>query len=281
MQLKRKVWVCLAILLLACNSTGCTNYYSPYYYEGAYPDLFTVAINSLLGAKGYYQHEIHEEPQIMILETDAYDRILFAYSEDSTISTLSLLIMQYKDEDYAYFYADENFISCAAEYDYLDYEAFEESLQDAFTEEEIHALKVNNDWGKALNPAQCTKAKIERRKNIPDTSVTEKDLDALCKAYVREYKGYKGNDEIYRFDTYCTSDMYGRKLYYVYGIGRDVNGEGVSPNSKHMYIDFAVIIQADDTYDKDVCIMEIPNKYAYQDQLKVFKKANGWNQQIV
>ena len=50
--------------------------------------------------------------------------------------------------------------------------------------------------------------------------------------FLRWVKG-DDTDTIYHYDEYCCKDIYGRELYYVYGIGSDVDGEGVSPSSKH------------------------------------------------
>ncbi|MCL2518747.1 MAG: hypothetical protein FWF15_09310, partial [Oscillospiraceae bacterium] len=63
-------------------------------YEGEYPELYSIAINTLLGARGYGYSEQPFEPVIEIVDEDDYCRKLFIYFENSSISTYSLIISQ-------------------------------------------------------------------------------------------------------------------------------------------------------------------------------------------
>jgi len=74
--------------------------------------LFTVAIYSLLGARGYTpEYHGYVPTDIKVLEEDDYGRVLFAYCEDQNGTVTTLLIIQKSDEKYSYYYPDYNFIS--------------------------------------------------------------------------------------------------------------------------------------------------------------------------
>ena len=70
----------MAFMLISCTSTE---------YKGEFPELYSVAINSVLGNIGY---EAHTDSIIAIIEEDGFGRILFSYTEERM--TYSILIIQ-------------------------------------------------------------------------------------------------------------------------------------------------------------------------------------------
>lgn len=239
-----------AIFLVGCDSTK---------NKGEYPELYSIAVNSLLGVLGYNSHG---DVSIEIIEEDSFGRKLFSYSEGETYS---LLISQKTNEPYVYYYPDYNFISKKWE-----------GEGTSFTKEEVEDLKRKNDWDKELNESKSIKVEITRKKTKTEIHIEDKDFETIFKS-VAQSKGYKGNDTIFRSAIYCTSDMYGRALYYAWGVGRDVNGEGVNQHSLYMDLKLIIIFNPDGSYNIDTSIMELSDMYNYQDALKAFKELNKWN----
>jgi len=253
-------------------TSACT---SPYQgYQGEYPELLTVAMNTLLGAFGYYEaassDKMERDSRIEILDEDDYGRILFAYNEYSNISSLSLLIMQQKDDTYVYFYPNYCFISYDVRISIWE-NNFGEIALNYFSEEDIQALKDKNDWDQEVNESKCVKAQITRIKIQPEIKLDKKDFEPLFKKLAKD-TGYNGSDTIVRYAFYCTSDTYGRMLYYAWGVGRNVN--------PYRRFDVAIIINLDGSYDEETCIMELSDLFNYQDELKALKDLNSWNQPL-
>lgn len=254
-------FMCFITLLSGCDG--------PEYYKGDDLDLFSEAVNSLLGVNGYGGKG--SSPKIEIIEEDSYGRRLYSYLGDGLGNAYSLLICQKSDDKYAYYYPDYNFISA-------DYTS-SSNVENIFTSDEINELKYLNDWENEINEDKCVKVEIISKKDQPKITEDKKKQFELLFKKVAKNTGYKGNDSIFRYAIYCTSDNYGRTLYYAYGVGRDVNGEGVTPNSLTRYFDLVIIFNPDGTYNEDICVIELSDKYKYQADLKQFKHINGWNQQ--
>ena len=98
-------------------------------------------------------------------------------------------------------------------------------------------------------------------------------IEELCKKIARS-NGCKGNDTVFRFSIYCTSDNYGRTLFYAYGLHRDVKGEGISPKSETMYFDMAFIFGPGGANGSAIRLKDM---YNYQDDLREFKRSNNWD----
>lgn len=95
------IYLGISLLLVACDGRA--------YYEGHDYDLFSVAVNSLLGVNGYGGKG--SGPKIQVIEEDNYGRKLFSYLGDGLGNSYSLLICQKSDDKYAYYYPDFNIIS--------------------------------------------------------------------------------------------------------------------------------------------------------------------------
>lgn len=262
------------MMILSFFAVGCL----PHKYRGENVDLYTVAVNSIFKAHGSYSNgEAIFDPVIEIIEKDEYGRVLFFYYEGSGRGnkSYSVLIMQKSTEDTVYFYEDH----CYVTYEIVDEEPFwYGDYYKVYEGVDYSSLKECNDWGKEINEEKCVKKPLTIL-NESALEVSEEDFDEIIASYVKTI-GYKGDDarSIHRYDVYSTSDAYGRALYYVYGIGSDALGEGVSPDSVRRYFDFAIIFNPDGSYNSDICITEIEDTVHCKEQLIEFKKLNGWNQ---
>lgn len=231
---------CAAFILIPFTGCGFKE------YSGEYPDLYTVAINSILWNIGYSQHiEAAEQPKIEILEKDDYGRTLYTYYEISDAGT-SLMISQYSEEDYVYYYEDFNFLQKKNGIAYKEW----------FSQEEVEYLKSLNDWDKELDLDKCVKKQITRKKqSIP-----------CDKKIIEEKVAQKFNEKGERYDVfpeYLTSDSLGNFL--VYGF--------INLLDSRIYFDFVIFIDADcETFN-----FFVPSEtYSYQEELKNFKAENGW-----
>lgn len=245
----KKVVVFFLIVCVLCSFFcfyGCKKQYS-----GEYADLYTVAINSLLWNRG--MSTVTDklcDPDIQILETDTYGRVLFKYTEKSfnqDISFSSLLILQAKNEDSVYYYEDDNFI-CKEKKSYnntVDFEA-----------QEIENLKKVNDWNQDVKIDKCIKKEIcYFKKELP---IDEKKIVEI---FSKEYEGYYSN-----LTFLLTSDDQGRFICYSYIL--IVKESGVEKK-------YVVTL-----FDNDLSysIFEPLSTYKYQKELQEFKKDNSWGQ---
>ncbi len=90
--------------------------------------------------------------------------------------------------------------------------------------------------------------------------------------------GYLGDDTIYRSSTYCTTDINGKTLYFLYGVGIDIDGEGISPTSDYQKFYMVVILNSDGSYDINTSYMELKDLRHYQKDLIKFKELNNWQE---
>jgi len=245
------------IVLIALVFSGCFSSKDPDDYHGEYPELYSVAIHSLLGSFGYSQSERKLDSTIIIFEADEYGRQLFFYYEGTIIDKYSLIISQKNDDYYSYFYPDFNFISFTeddlllAKYDFM--ELYNQS------DEEIEELKRKNDWGMEIDLDKCVKAEIVHKKS--EGPVNNRTLLEL-------YNKVLGEDAygISHIEFFITDD-YGRSIYFGYG----------KPSSERYIV---MLFKPDGTYDESKCVMELTDLYSYQNELKEFKELNDWNKPI-
>jgi hypothetical protein len=170
-NLGKAITIILVTIIIAFVTSGCLNRE----YRGDYPELLTVAINSLLGATGRCGLHRTPDPTIIIIEEDNYGRVLFFYNERGNVSRFSFLINQKSDEEYVYFYPHYNFISFeyATEIADLGMTAIERK---AIPPEIFEELKSRNDWNQELNLEATIRARIVRQKEegpVRDRTLTE------------------------------------------------------------------------------------------------------------
>jgi len=251
-------------------------------YEGDYPELYSVAINSILGAKGYKPDGHGPFPsKVVPIEKDSLGRVMFLYHEDNKISTYSLIINQKSDGEYTYYYSDYNFISTSApvksfsqtkldsseKFDASGDKSYtlipsEDVLNPAlkyFSYEDIEKLKKRNDWNMDIDIGKCEKAKIVRQKEKgPVRSWT-----------VDEFYTRTLGDDRYQtvYITFSIKDNYNRSIY--------TGNHWEKHRGRRIYT--VLFFQPDGSFDEKNGIMELTDLNNYQDDLKAFKELNNWN----
>jgi len=233
------------------------------HYSGDYPELFTVAVYSLLGAKGHSVTEIFHEIILWVIDEDSYGRVMFLYIEPRATSTISLIISQSSSDTHVYFYPHFNFISAPS--DELISE-FERGILTnvIFPEDLVADLKERNDWNQPLNFERVVRAAIIRTK--PTGPINRRTLREAHFAALGDYaRGHV-------LAQFFTIDNYGRSIYLFSRV----------PNSfANINNHFAVVLfQPDGTFDEDIGIMALTELFHYQEILKEFMELNGWNQPL-
>ena len=161
---------------ISFSLSGC-RMFLPYHtcYNGDYPELYTMACH-IFDTEGYiFDGSVEDTLQVAIVpvETDNYGRTMFCYYDEYYYYPyLALLICQYCDDSYVYYYQDYNFINKEYEKDngvhlvWIDYalKYHKHSTVDnplyGFKDEDIANLKEWNDWDKPIDKSKCVSAEI-------------------------------------------------------------------------------------------------------------------------
>jgi len=255
----------MIIFFLSFFPAGCDGHrhWRVHDYESDYPELFTVAIHSLLETRG--NSEFGLESIIKIIDVDEYGRILFYYEEAS--NTNALLISQKSDEEYVYFYSDLNFITNRPPYFYTSLGEIDLTAESNFSDESIEKLKVFNDW----NCAEIDSNRLTQAEIVRDKPTGPVDDATLMEFYRLAFSGFPNDQQLARraWAEYLTSDIYGRSIYWGYG---DVD--------QAAFRRLAVLLfNPDGSYDADTGSMIITvEDYDYQERLLELKTLNNWNQ---
>ena len=250
----KKIFLIFLIIVMlfftsACFLFDCAN--NNKVYTGEYKDLYSVAINTLLWTKGHSNGaEFPTESRVKLLETDSFGRKLFLYEEAyfdlGGISFSSLLICQKSDKEKVYFYENINFIS-------KEREAYYGTID--FSENEILALKQQNDWEKELNLEKCV---IKEQRNSKKAIEVN---DSTIKEALQTIDGYKEHKSFY----YLTSDKNGKFICY---------GQ-VTVNDEKAYV--AILFNSDLTINDESSVFISQNHYSYQEDFARYKELNNWN----
>lgn len=266
---------CVVMFFVALNK--------PYRYKGDHIDLFSVATNNLFGATGYQVFEFADfHPFIDVLETDDYGRTLFFFTQDTgqngttgnSVFGTAIFVMQKSDKKSVYFYQDD----CYTPYRMpKGLKSVPKDYRNDLPEDDIKTLKERNDWNREMNLEKCTKAKISD--NDPNGKLKAEKCESTIKSYAKQ-NGYKGDDSLFRYGIFCNADAYGRELYYVYAVGRDVLGQGVSPTSKEQDYEFAIIFTPDNSCSIDNICEVSSDSLDYYEKVMELKKTAHWNQPI-
>ena len=236
---------CVLLLLSSC-------FRGEFEYLGDYPDLFSVALGSILGTRGYEPSGIARVgARIEILEEDNNGRILFRYSEDSIgdITGVSRLIVQRSDDEYAYFYPHYNFITNSG---------------GRVADEDMDLFKETNSWNQEMSDdSEFERVRIVRRKEAGP--ISDRQLLSVYHDIYPDTQINRRNNMRY-WMIFLRTDDYGRSVYLGLGVGRE-----------WMYTDIAVIFQPDHSFDLETGTLVITNHNNYQTELRLFMEANGWN----
>ena len=270
-------------------------------YVGDYPELFSVAVSSVLGMGSDLSWE---HPGITILEEDDYGRILFDYSEGSAISS-SRLIMQKAENGYVYFYPHYNFILNAQgsfrniEYipDFQDEEMRVRWLELREMSREIREgdileyldelIEVEREMNLLLEEIpgdpRFPDEEMERLRQVNSWNQEVSDTSAFVRVRIVHEKetgpvppeilvevhaeffsvssSRRSINSISYHVVFLRTDNYGRSIYSALG-----------PYSR-----FVVLFQPDHTFDPETGIFEITECNRYQTELRLFMEANGWD----
>ena len=265
MKKNKKLLVILTILMFALTSCIRGEELNPDidFYRGEHPELYTVAMNSLLGQRGF---SFHSGPRIFdstirVLEEDAFGRRLFIYSEDPrpVVSRFNLLISQKSDVDYVYFIPHYNFISSE--------EAWTPIIQNAeYPLAEVEEFKRLNDWNQPLDLERAVRVPIIRRKE--DGPMNQNQLVSAYRAAL----GDAARGRAYGYITFFNTDDYGRSIYTGRGLERREDG--------NEWIAIVMLFQPDGSHDSETGSMKLPCHQNYQSALREFKELNNWNQPL-
>jgi len=253
-RIASKIMLVVAILfvslLAACGA---------FEYNGDYPELFSVAINSVLGTQGGFSGRQGIQPELRVLEEDNYGRVMFMYSEDNAISPVSFLIMQKVEGDYVYFYQHYNFFSDSIRH-----------LRQEPDEDKLAYLKEINNWNQEMSESsEFFRTQIVRRPEsgpVPNDIRVEVFMELFPASNVRP-------STIAANNPFLRTDRYGRSVYLLSGLQwkyDDVEHERV-------FVHIAVLFQPDHNFDIEKGTLVITDYYNYQTDLRLFMEANGWD----
>lgn len=264
--MKRIAIFILIAVVLSCFC-GCGQK-KPFEYSGNNSDLYTEAINSILGAEGFNKHaeSTMNNPFIKVVEEDQFGRKMFLYKERFALTEYSdnyfLLIAQKTENGFVYFYPDFNFTLCETIVEAESNDSTENEItyfdgQDGyyhlvgFSNSQIVELKKNNDWGVEINNGKCIKQKVSNQKEDP---LTPKEKNELYKEIFE-----KSRNDSYLYINYVTTDDEGKLLYFVKKQIAELNDYRM------------IIIDGDKQYNQ-----KINDVMAYQEQLAAFKREHNW-----
>jgi len=276
-------------------------------YSGDYPELFSVAISSVLGMGIDIGWNF---PDIMILEEDDYGRIIFEYYEGHLYP--SRLIIQKVEGDYAYFYPHYNFMlrtqgTSLTQYipDFQDEEMlvqwleFQGELQEL--ERAEHQRRLDGDFSSTCEelrelqelmslileevpgdpgfPARL----IENLKQANSWNQEMSDTNEFVRIrVVREKETGPIPPEIlvevhYEFISESNSRRSVNSVFYSMVFLRTDNYGRSIYSSLKGDTQFVILFQPDHTFDPEMGIFEITERNSYQTELRLFMEANGWD----
>ncbi|MBQ8915493.1 MAG: hypothetical protein IJ046_04860 [Clostridia bacterium] len=242
----------------------------PVKYTGDHPELYTVAVTNVFGARGYTSNgEVGYSPDVQIIEEDDFGRVLFVYNErywgDDGFGA-AFVIMQMSDNDFAYFY-DE----CCSTYVGEAYE-IEKIIADA-DPDVIEELKVKNDWNCKPDPIKYKSWEIVIKKPKSRQKIEEYYIDPVIYEYAREH-GYEGtDDDAFKYSVFSSRDKYGRELFYVYARTADDITDGETVYGSY---DYAVIVDPEGGYTKE-SLVRIDDMAKADSLIGDLKAACGWD----
>lgn len=259
---KSRLLVIVIIMILLCCFCGC-DHEKPFVYSGDNADLYTEAIHSILGARGYIRipelgYKGNRDPHIEVVEKDSFGREMFYYSEGDY--DYYLLILQKTEDGVVYYYPDYNFIigemdstlpqDATTEEEGYFYCYPELQFRGKYTEKQIEDFLAVNDWEQELSVEKCVRQTVTRQKDDP---LTNKEKNNLYKEVLE--KSYSRSSDYFHF-FYLTQDDEGKLLYMVLDVPDD----------------YRMVIVTGGTQRNKI----ITDMTDYREELATFKQENGW-----
>ena len=286
--------LCLAVTFVL---SACSCGYSG--YRGDYRAAYTLVYTQVPDTRGALQWGPgFSDPQLLLLKTDSQGRGLYLYFED-TAGPLSIVITQKESKDKVYFYPEKSALSFKTPdsiYDISNKKLPEEKLLSLYrelcSENVLSEFKSSNDWDKPIDESKLDSAPIQKQRlSVPwDYRTDEVNLDdSTWREYMLSVAVKNGHNVPEKFlngylgmnvyESWMATDSYGRRLYYIESQYHVNSEDGVYPSSiAHYYLEMLAIINPDGSFDEEIFMIEIADKYNWQQQLKELKEANGWNQ---
>jgi len=265
---KRIIYVLLVLILLTMLLTSC--FQGRVRYTGDYPELFSVAIGSVLGTTGYeMERGGHVAAGVVSIEEDRFGRVLFRYSEEAIYREVDddsgrligrrvfVYIIAHKvDGDHVYFYPHYNFI-IRGESGTRIFESYFEDIP-LISNEDLSALKEVNSWNQEMSDDTAfDRVRIVRQKEGGPLSRSQL-ADARLEIFPDAEAGRR---LLPNWIVFLRMDRYGRSIY------------SRTHNEGHL----VVLFQPDHSLDVEIGVLEIPDRFNYQTELRIFMEANGWN----
>ena len=269
-KIRKVIKIIALVIIFILSTSGCGSRY----YRGDYPELFTVALNSLLGARGVANNEI-DDPRIIVLEEDNHGRTLFVYGERRELG-ISILISQKSDGDNVYFYPHYNFIIFETFVEMTSRERLNGLRMNHFYPEvieQIDELKERNDWNQEINLEKSTRREIDVNNNYNRKGPVRDSV--LLETYNTVFGEDAWRAPLSSHILLLTTDDYGRSVYL--GISRNLRTEDEDVRvERRRYL--VMFFQPDGYFDEVKGVMELEDMFDYQTALREFKELNGWNQ---
>ena len=253
-KMKKSKFTLAAQLLIILSSCGCAFKE----YSGDYPDLYAVAINSVLWVNGYsWGADFECDPQIEKIDKDNYGRVMFFYQErnykGSEIWFSALVVCQASNDSEVFYYEDEGYIIKGRM-------SIARNTAEVFNAEDIDYLKSINDWNKELDYEKCVKKTIIKNKpSMPYKKEIEKRImdefnlnDEKCSVFM-DYLTNNSDDSKFL--------IYGHIRMKIKG-AEDISFVGLAEKENDSIVKLNTFVPSD--------------VYDYKAEFMAFKQANNW-----
>jgi hypothetical protein len=275
---KRTVFVVLMIFVLI-TLTGCPHAYSfrayLFKYRSDYNELHVVASNSLLSIQGMHNDII------FILDEDDFGRVMFVFVPENASfwfrhGVFAIVIAQKTTETHSYFYSSYNVILTNS--DYVGYNVAqlwrltEEEMFDlahkVFSQEQIEGLKETNDWNKEINNDRLFQIPIVREKDndVVPRRIQERLYHELFEQFSSDFRGSV-------VSTLLTTDSAGNSIYVMQG--HLLHLATVDTPMEERFVHSYLVMF--DRRNNLIATEQLLYYWHYQEQLRNFKRNNGWN----
>jgi len=242
----------IMMLYLIVFLTGCLG--GRFEYVGEYPELYSVVMSSILGARGYEFGGLRGiQPTVYRLDEDSYERMLFMYVEGEAFA--SAVIIQKIEEGYVYFYPHYNFLLTTHD------------DGGAITSEETEVLREINSWDQPISDDSVfVRVRISRHRESGPISNSR-----LVGAHNQIFPDSTATrNQVVANTFFLRTDSYGRSVY------AKETGEWEADGSWSATL-VAFLFQPDYSFDLEVGVLEVTNHVRYQTELREFMEANGWD----
>jgi hypothetical protein len=247
--IKYLILIVLVPLIVSCRDTDI--------YRGNDPELHSVALESIIGSRGYEMNEV------LRVEEDAYGRVLFAFFGDYIYTkfsgqedVLAIVIAQKTDGDFVYYYDSMNALAVVTIHQL--YEGLTLNLIESyFDEEDFEELKEKNDWNKPINDKLLFRTEVSRKKT--------------CDVHPRELRPYEyllEGDANYNFTQCYGNDRNG---YILVSVLTELTSDRTGPVAVYL-----MIINQDHELVSPDAVMRVTDIFD-SEAIKRFKQENGWS----